>query len=128
MRLRNRVLARVDSEHLLLLKALLLWAVIGVAFLAAWHYGLLQRVWIDDSTGLSVAITLVFLAIAVRGSWHVLKLSRALNHVADVHRAIMRATAPEPDRARRGTVLPKGCVTEYIRTLQPKARSAGAVA
>ena len=125
MRLRNRVLARIDSEHLLLLKALLLWAVIGIAFLAAWHYGLLQRVWIDDSTGLSVAITLVFLAITVRGSWHVLKLSRALNHVADVHRAIVRVTAPDPDRPRGGTVLPKGCVTEYIGTLQVKAKIGG---
>jgi hypothetical protein len=125
MRLRNRVLARVDSEHLLLLKALLLWAVIAVAFLAAWHYGLLQRVWLDDTTGLSVAITLVFLAIAVRGSWHVLKLSRALNHVADVHRAIVRASARESSGTRRGAALPNGCVTEYIASLQIKAKIGG---
>ena len=78
MRLRNRrPVARVDSEHLLLLKGLLLWAVIAVAFLAAWHYGLLQRVWSDDPTGLSVAITLVFLAVAARGSWHDPRSSRA---------------------------------------------------
>jgi hypothetical protein len=125
MRLRNRALVRVDSEHLLLLKGLLLWAVIGVAFLAAWRYGLLQRVWHDDSTGLSVAITLVFLAIAARGSWHVLKLSRALNHVAEVRGAIMQAPPPELDRSDRSRALPKGCVSEYIQTLHTKAKIGG---
>ena len=124
MRLRTRALARVDSEHLLLLKGLLLWAVIGVAFLAAWHYGLLQRVWIDDATGLSVAITLVFLAIAARGSWHVLKLSRALNHVADVRRAIVGA-AVDADRPGHDPALPEGCVTDYILTLNTKAKMGG---
>jgi hypothetical protein len=122
MRLRNRALALVDSEHLLLLKGLLLWAVIGVAFLGAWRYGLLQRVWHDDSTGLSVAITLVFLAVAVRGSWHVLKLSRALNHVAEVRGAIVEAPTPELDRSR---TLPKGCVSDYIQTLHTKAKIGG---
>lgn len=125
MRLRNRVLARIDSEHLLLLKALLLWAVIGIAFLAAWHYGLLQRVWIDDSTGLSVAITLVFLAIAARGSWHVLKLSRALNHVAEVRDRIVQAPTPRLDRSDHSGPLPKGCVSEYIQTLHTKAKIGG---
>jgi MotA/TolQ/ExbB proton channel family len=125
MRLRNRALARVDSEHLLLLKGLLLWAVIGVAFLAAWRYGLLQRVWHDDSTGLSVAITLVFLAIATRGSWHVLKLSRALNHVADLRAAIMEAPLAELDRSDRSRALPTGCVSEYIQALHTKAKIGG---
>ncbi|HSA82951.1 MAG TPA: MotA/TolQ/ExbB proton channel family protein [Geminicoccaceae bacterium] len=125
MRLRNRALTRVDSEHLLLLKGLLLWAVIGVAFLAAWRYGLLQRVWQDDSTGLSVAITLVFLVVAARGSWHVLKLSRALNHVAEVRGAIMAPQAPELDRSDRSRPLPKGCVSEYIQTLHIKAKIGG---
>ena len=125
MRLRNRALARVDSEHLLLLKGLLLWAVIGVAFLAAWRYGLLQRVWHDDATGLSVAITLVFLAIAGRGSWHVLKLSRALNHVADVRDRIMQAPDPRLNRSDDSRALPKGCVSEYIQTLRTKAKIGG---
>ena len=122
MRLPNRALAGVDSEHLLLLKGLLLWAVIGVAFLGAWRYGRQQRVWHDDSTGLSVAITLVFLAIAARGSWHVLKLSRALNHVAEVRGAIMEAPAPQLDHSR---TLPKGCVSDYIQTLHTKAKISG---
>jgi MotA/TolQ/ExbB proton channel family len=125
MRLRNRALARVDSEHLLLLKGLLLWAVVGVAFLAAWRYGLLQRVWHDDSTGLSVAITLVFLAIAARGSWHVLKLSRALNHVAEVRGAIMEAPLSELDGSDRSRALPKGCVSDYIQALHTKAKIGG---
>ena len=51
------VRARVDSRHLLLLKGLLVWAVAGVAALAAWRYGLLQEVWRSDTTGLSLGIT-----------------------------------------------------------------------
>ena len=47
MRSRNRARTRVDSEHLLLLKGLLLWIVVGTTFLGAWHYGLLDRVWFE---------------------------------------------------------------------------------
>jgi hypothetical protein len=125
MRLRNRALSRVDSEHLLLLKGFLLWAVIGVAFLAAWHYGLLQRVWTGDSTGLTVAITLVFLGVAVHGSWHVLRLSRALNHVADVRDAIAAEALPEDGTSGRIDGLPDGCVSNYIQSLQTKAKIGG---
>ncbi len=125
MRLRNRALVRVDSEHLLLLKGLLLWAVIGTAFLAAWHYDLLQRVWTGDSTGLSVAITLVFLGVAAHGSWHVLRLSRALNHVTDVRDAIASDLKPEGPQSAGIEVLPRGCVSDYIQTLQTKAKIGG---
>jgi hypothetical protein len=125
MRLRNRALARVDSEHLLLLKGLLLWAVIGTAFLAAWHYHLLQRVWTGDSTGLSVAITLVFLGVAAHGSWHVLRLSRALNHVADVRDVVASEVTTEARQSGRIDALPEGCVSGYIQSLQTKATIAG---
>ena len=122
MRLWNRALARVESEHLLLLEGLLLWAVIGAAFLAVWRYGVLQRVWRDDSTGLPVAITLIFLAVAARGSWHVVKLSRALNHITELRGAIAQAPTLELGRSR---ALPKGCVSDYIQTLHTKAKIAG---
>ena len=77
MRPEHGVRARVDSRHLLLLKGFLIWMVVGAAALAAWHYGLLQEVWRADSTGLSIGITLVFVAAAARGSQQVLRLSRA---------------------------------------------------
>jgi len=125
MRLRNRARARVDSEHLLLLKGLLLWAVIGAAFLAAWHYDLLQRVWTGDSTGLSVGITVVFLGVASHGSWHVLRLSRALNHIADVRAAVTDEVMPEDRQPGRADALPDGCVSNYIQSLQTKARIGG---
>ena len=119
MRLEQRVRARVDSKHVLLLKGLLVWTVVGVAVLAAWRYGLLQEVWRADSTGLALGITLVFAGTAARGSWHVIRLSRALNHVSDVERLLGE------DGEDRGRGLPEGCVAEHVRHLQIKARLGG---
>jgi hypothetical protein len=101
----------VNSEHVLLLKGLLLLAVVGFAFVAAWRYGLLHRVWRDDLTGISVAITLVFLAATAHGSLCLMRLSRALNHLAAVQRAI----------AAQAVDLPDGCVSAYIQDLHTKA-------
>jgi MotA/TolQ/ExbB proton channel family len=126
MRLEQRVRARVDSRHLLLLKGLLVWAVVGVAVLAAWHYGLLQEVWRTDSTGLSLGITLVFAGTAARGSWHVIRLSRALNHVGDVEGYVDRHGYLAFDRGAElpgaHPNFPEGCVAEHVRHLQIKAR------
>jgi hypothetical protein len=105
----------VDSEHILLLKGLLLLAVVAFAFAAAWRYGLLERVWRDDTTGISVGITLIFLVAAAHGSACLVRLSRALNHLAAVQRAI---TGDDP--ATRAA-LPDGCVSRYIRDLHTKA-------
>jgi hypothetical protein len=105
----------VDSEHLLLLKGLVLLSVVGFAFVGAWRYGLLHRVWRDDMTGLSVAITLVFLAATAHGSVCLLRLSRALNHLADVQRAIAG------DASTMSSPLPDGCVSRYIQDLHTKA-------
>jgi len=118
MRLEQRVRARVDSRHILLLKGMLVWTVVGVAVLAAWRYGLLQEVWRADRTGLALGITLVFAGAAARGSWHVIRLSRALNHVSDVERLLGNAGADV-----RG--LPQGCVAEHVRHLQIKAQLGG---
>src|SRR5919106_4141766 len=105
----------VDSEHVLLLKGLLLLAVVGFAFVGAWRHGLLHRVWREDMTGISVAITLVFLVATAYGSLCLWRLSRALNHLGDVQRAI------DGDDRGRTTPLPDGCVSRYIRDLHTKA-------
>jgi MotA/TolQ/ExbB proton channel family len=104
----------VDSEHVLLLKGLLLLSVVGFAFAGAWQHGLLHRVWREDMTGISVAITVVFLVATAHGSVCLLRLSRALNHLANVQRAV--AT---DDRSK--ALLPDGCVSRYIRDLHTKA-------
>jgi MotA/TolQ/ExbB proton channel family len=105
----------IDSEHLLLLKGLLLLAVVGFAFLGAWHHGLLHRVWREDMTGLSVAITVVFLVATAHGSVCLLRLSRALNHLAEVQHMISSTDGG------RGAALPEGCISRYIRDLHTKA-------
>jgi hypothetical protein len=123
MRLPSRALARIDSEHLLLLKGMLLWMVVAFAVGLAWSYGMLQRVWTADTTGISVAITLAFLVAAAQGSRHVLRLSRALNHLSTVQGVMTRAGAIV-DQARPGKNLglPTGCVADYISGLNTKAR------
>jgi hypothetical protein len=120
MPLPNRGLAPVESD-LLLLKGLLLWAVSGIMLLTAWHYDLLQRAWTGDSTGLSVAITLVFLAVAAHGSWHVLRLARTLNHLAEVRDAV----AVDARQFAGAHPLPKGCVSDFIQALRTKVGIAG---
>jgi hypothetical protein len=129
MRLEQRVRARVDSRHILLLKGLLVWTVGGVVLLAAWRCGLLQEVWRTDTTGLSLGITLVFAGTAARGSWHVIRLSRALNHLAEVEQFVRRCG---PMALRRGAALPgshlnfpKGCVAEHVKHLHKKAELGG---
>jgi MotA/TolQ/ExbB proton channel family len=109
----------VDSEHVLLLKGMLLLAVIGFAFYGAWRYGLLERVWISDQTGISVAITLVFLIAAGHSSVCLVRLSGALNHMAAVQRHVA-ASAVDTRLA-----LPDGCVSRYIRDLRTKAALSG---
>jgi hypothetical protein len=105
-----------------LLKGLLLLAVVGFAFAGAWHHGLLHRAWREDTTGISVGITVVFLVATAHGSACLLCLSRALNHVADVQRAVAG------DDPARKLALPEGCVSRYIRDLHTKASlSKGAV-
>jgi hypothetical protein len=103
----------VNSEHILLLKGLVLLAVVGFAFVGAWHYGLLDDVWRQDRTGISVAITLVFLVATGHGSLCLLRLSRALNHLGAVQQTIV---GDQPERA-----LPEGCVSRYIQDLHTKA-------
>ena len=125
MWLRKRAVPRVDTKHLLMLKGLLLWAVIPVAFLAGWHYGLLQRVWMGDSTGLSIAITLVFLGVAGHGSWHILQLSRALNHVVDVRTAITSELPPEVADRPGSTVCQSVASPATSKACRPRPRSAG---
>lgn len=124
MRLVGRALPRVDSEHVLLLKGLLLLAVVGTAFLAAWHYGLLQQVWSGDPTGMSAAITFVFLGAAAHGGAHVVRLSRALNHLDEMEDRVRRRGVAAGISA--GSDRGAGCVALHITDLLRKAHFCGA--
>jgi MotA/TolQ/ExbB proton channel family len=110
----------VNSEHVLLLKGMLLLAVVGFALFGAWRYGLLFEAWTSDRTGISVGITVVFLAATVHGSVCLLRLSCALNHLEDVQRCVAADAAAPGTRA-----LPDGCVSRYIRDLRTKATLSG---
>jgi hypothetical protein len=123
MRLKPSVVLRMDNEHVLLLKGLLLLVVIAFAFLVAWHYGLLQRVWREDPTGLSTAITAIFLLAAGHGGSQFVRLSQALNQLETVQRWVdARDLAPGGQGVG---ALPEGCVGAYIEKLFRKARFGG---
>jgi hypothetical protein len=101
---------RFDDEHLLWLKSLLLLMLTAFALIAAWHYGLLQQVLLDDPSGLASVIALIFVIAALQGSVAVWRLSKASNAV----RAIERQLAAEPSLP---TKLPEGPVRRYIEVL-----------
>ena len=124
MRLPSRGLAHVDSQHILLLKGLLLWMAVAFAAVVAWSYGLPQHVWTADASGISVAITLAFLLAAAQGSRQVLRLSRALNHLAAVQTAI-EDWMLDGSWSGKSPELPRGCIANYISGLYTKARLSG---
>ena len=62
----------------------------------------------------------MFVATVARGSWHVIRLSRALNHVGDVEGVVSDRRQPA-----RGLELPDGCVADHVRDLQLKAQLGG---
>jgi hypothetical protein len=106
----------VASEHVLLLKGLLLLVVVCLAFVALWRYGLLSRVWVHDTIGISVGITVAFVVAQAHGSICLLRLARALNQLGAVRRAL---AGDDPGRRSR---LPDGSVRRYLRDLHAKAR------
>ena len=120
----------LGTEHLLLLRWLLLVVVSGFGLVAAWHYGLVQRVWTDDPTGITLGIVALFLLTLGDGALHAVRLSRTLNHTAVVERWIERRDAlqlrrdlsaepPSPE-------LPEGAVMNHLCRLWRKANRAGA--
>lgn len=120
---------QLDSEHVLLLKGLLLLAVVAFAFLGAWHYGLVQLVWSRDPTGISIGITVTFVLAAAHGARHLFRLSRMLNHVDEVEGFIRTHTAAAYRRGAEGKGpvggFPEGCITNHTRNLLDKSRLGG---
>lgn len=108
--------ARIDDRHVLGLKTLLLLMALVLAFLAAWVEGLPQRVWEDDPTGVSLGITVLFLVALGHAALHTVRLSRGLNHVAEVEAAV---GGKDSERWR----LPAGAVSNHVRKLVRKARN-----
>lgn len=125
MRAITRAEWQLDSEHVLLLKGLLLLAVVAFAFLGAWHYGLVQLVWSRDPTGISIGITVTFLLAAAHGARHLFRLSRMLNHVEEVEDFIATHGALAYRRGAEGTRAPEGCITGHTRNLLEKSRLGG---
>lgn len=115
---------RLDVEHVLLLKGLLLLVVVSLAFLGAWHYGLLQRVWTEDPTGLSTAITVIFLIAAGHGSLQFVDLSKALNQIGKVEDRV-RADRTQVIDDMVVLTLAGGRVGAYLEKLMRKAKFGG---
>lgn len=130
MRLMPSHAPRIESEHLLLLKGLLLLALIAVAFMAALHYGLVQRVWREDPTGMSSMITVVFLLAAVHSSQQFVRLSRALNQMDQVEGVVRRQELlgglhEDPAMPTFLGLPPGSAVRGHLERLASKARFGG---
>lgn len=123
--LRRRRHLRRGARHVLLLRWLLLSVLTGFGLIAAWHYGLVQRILTEDPTRITLGIAVLFALALLDGARHVLRLSRALNHTAEVE---AWAERHGPQALRRGLSLgdpelslPEGCVTAHLRRLGKKA-------
>jgi hypothetical protein len=101
---------RFDDEHLLWLKSLLLVMLTIFALIAAWHYGLLQQVLLDEPSGLASVIALVFVIAVLQGSACVWQLSKASNAVRLIERHLLAAPALP-------ATLPEGPVRRYVEAL-----------
>ncbi|MGI9493054.1 MAG: MotA/TolQ/ExbB proton channel family protein [Geminicoccaceae bacterium] len=101
---------RFDDEHLLWLKSLLLLMVTVFALIAAWHYGLLQQVLLDEPSGLACLIAAVFLIAVAQGSAAVWQLSKASNAVRLIERHLT-------GEAHLPATLPEGPVRRYVEAL-----------
>ncbi|HET6522545.1 MAG TPA: MotA/TolQ/ExbB proton channel family protein [Geminicoccaceae bacterium] len=119
----------LGAEHVLLLKWLLLVVVVACAGVGVWYRGLAARVWTEDPTGITLGIAVLSgLMFAVAGT-RVVRLSRALNHVAAIERWIERHGALALSRLvllqPSVSPLPEGCATDHLRRLARKAERSG---
>jgi len=99
-----------DDEHLLWLKSLLLLMVTVFALIAAWHYGLLQQVLLDEPSGLACLIASVFLVAVIQGSASVWQLSKNSNAVRLIERHLTGESSLP-------ATLPEGPVRRYVEAL-----------
>lgn len=119
----------LGAEHVLLLKWLLLVLVVACTGAGAWYRGLTDRLWAADPTRITLGITvLAVLTFAMAGA-QVVRLSRALNHIAVVEHWIKQR---DLICLRRSLLLddayppvPAGCAMDHIRHLARRAQQSG---
>src|SRR5262245_6111024 len=109
--------------------ALLLWMIFtGLSIFAAfllWRYGLIHLMVSSDRTYISSIIAVLYIVTCIHCFWR----TRAIAHEGEVARGC-RAILAAPDGAKaleadaRG--LPRGLVTDHIRSLAQKAKAQAA--
>ena len=120
MRLRNRGLVRVDSEHLLLLKGLLLWAVVAVACSAPGTSACCSACGATTRPGCRSRSRSCSSRVALRGSWHLQLVARP----QPGRRGASRDHSPPPRPGRRSTERCQGLHRPVHRRCTPRRASA----
>jgi hypothetical protein len=119
----------LGTEHVLLLKWLLLLVVVFCAGLGAWYRGLLAVLWTGDPTGITLGITMLAVLTLVVAGVQVWRLSLVMNDIAALERWVeqhgrlalhkgLTLDNPHPS-------LPAGCATEHLRRVARKAQQRG---
>lgn len=108
---------------------LLIWMIFtGLSIFAAvllWRYGLIRLMVVSDRTYISSVIAVLYIVTCVHCFWRTRAIARE-GQVARSCRAIL--TAPEGARVLEADAreLPRGLVTDHIRSLVEKARAQAA--
>ena len=116
----------IEMHHQLLLKWMIFTGVAVFAFLIAFHYGLVAKVFESDKSYISIAITSLFLVTSAHCMVQVLFISSQMNATATAARQIAEAgdayrVDGETVRVGNGDALQPGVLTRHVRDLVIKA-------
>src|SRR6266481_3738503 len=99
-------------------------------FAIAWRYGLFQLMIVQDRSGISLFICILYLAISGHCLTCIVTISREINTAHRVRDRVMNGVTAYRTEGRRvvtddGAALPAGRITDYIRNLVVKAQKQG---
>jgi MotA/TolQ/ExbB proton channel family len=130
MRIRLFASATAVRDYYPLLRWMIFTGVTLFGFALAWHYGLFQLMTVQDRSGISIFICILYVAISAHCLVCTIGISREINTAHCVRERITKGVSTYRIAGRRviadnGPALPMGRVTDYIHNLVVKAEKQG---
>ena len=130
MRIRPFTSAIAVRDYFPLLRWMMFTGVTLFGFALAWHFGLFQLMTVQDRSGISVFICILYVVISGHCLTCTIGISREINTAHRVREQVMNGVNSYRIEGRRvvtdnGAALPAGRVTDYIHNLVVKAEKQG---